>query len=115
MPETKVLPELRVILQRVSPGESAVSHDYPECVGLGTKLGGEPDWIQSPNVPTCSGCCAPMTFVAQIDSAEHQNELNPLSKDPIHEEQDYMFGDAGMIYVFFCFDCGETKSVFQCY
>ena len=90
-------------------------YDYPDSVGISTKLGGEPNWIQSEEVPSCTGCSTPMTFVAQIDSVEHQNEVNPLSKDAISEHQDYMFADVGMIYVFFCFDCLDTKSVFQCY
>ena len=115
MPNTKVLPELRVTLQRVAEGERAVPHDYPESLGISTKLGGLPDWIQTEEIPVCRGCSAPMTFVAQIDSVEHQNKLNPLAKDPIHDHQDYMFADVGMIYVFYCFDCCETQSVFQCY
>jgi hypothetical protein len=31
------------------------------------------------------------------------------------DAKDYMFGDVGMIYVFFCFDCCHTASLMQCY
>ncbi len=112
---TRSLPEIRVQLSRVPEGGRAIPYDFPESIGLGTKLGGEPEWIQTPEHPECPHCSKEMVFIAQIDSVEHQNSLNPLSRDPIADEQDYMFGDAGMIYVFFCYDCLHTQSVFQCY
>jgi uncharacterized protein YwqG len=114
MPE-KVLPEIKVTLTRCQPGEKAVPLEYPRNLGLRTKLGGDPEWIQGENTPDCPSCKKPMTFVAQIDSAEHWSKTNPLSREPGREQQDYMFGDVGMIYVFFCFECLETKSVFDCY
>jgi len=114
MAEPKRLPEIRVLLSRVSPGESAIPLEYPDNLGLRTKLGGEPDWIQGDETPICPSCQQKMTFVAQIDSIEDSNPYNPLRKDPL-ADKDYMFGDVGMIYVFFCFECCETASVFQCY
>ena len=111
----RILPEIRVQLFRVPEGERAVEFDIPESAGIGTKLGGEPDWIQTPEHPDCPHCHQEMVFVAQIDSIEHQSPLNPLARDPIADHQDYMFGDAGMIYVFFCYDCLHSHSVFQCY
>ena len=48
-----------------------------------------------------------MSFVAQIDSLDID--------DPLHGPKEYMFGDVGMIYVFYCFTCQESASVFQCY
>jgi uncharacterized protein YwqG len=83
-------------------------------LGMRSKLGGNPDWEQSDETPQCNSCKNNMTFVAQIDSIAQDEEHNPNRIDSIHGEQDYMFGDVGMIYVFFCFDCLETKSVFQC-
>ncbi len=114
MSEPRVLPELRVILERVPSGQRAVLLDYPDNLGLRTKLGGEPDWIQGPEVPDCPSCGQAMTFVAQIDSVEHDSPHNPLRR-AWPEEQVYMFGDVGMIYVFFCFDCCEPACVHQCY
>ena len=55
-----------------------------------------------------------MSFVGQIDSVEHDADNNPLRVDCIRGNADYMFGDVGLTYVFFCFDCLTTQSVFQC-
>jgi hypothetical protein len=48
-----------------------------------------------------------MVFVAQLDS---------IGFDPAKTvgADEYIFGDVGLIYVFFCFDDGKTTSVFQC-
>jgi uncharacterized protein YwqG len=115
MPEPTILPEIKVTLTRCQSGQRAVPLDYPDNLGTRTKLGGQPDWIQGDQTPHCSSCGEPMTFVAQIDSVEHWSDKNPLSKNAIKEKQDYMFGDVGMIYVFFCFECLSTQSVFDCY
>jgi hypothetical protein len=114
MPEANQLPEIRVVLERVLPGERAVALDYPDNLGMRTKLGGAPDWIQNDDTPHCDQCDTLMTFVAQIDSIEHDNRHNPLRRDCMGQ-QDYMFGDVGMIYVFFCRECGNPSAVQQCY
>ena len=112
------LPEFRVMLTRMRPGETAypLSDDIPhyEYHGRRTKLGGNPDWMQGDAVPLCDSCRKSMTFVAQVDSVEHQWKSNPHSVPAGSDEQKWMMGDVGMIYVFFCFECCETKSVFQC-
>jgi len=54
--------------------------------------------------PNCEHCGEPMTFVAQLDSIGHRQK----------EADGIMFGDVGLIYVFFCFDDWATTSVFQC-
>ncbi len=54
-----------------------------------------------------------MTFNAQIDSMEMESDDNPHSKPVLSGEQHFMFEDAGMIYVFFCFGCGATKNIVQ--
>jgi uncharacterized protein YwqG len=108
MPEK--LREYRIKLEPVLAGERA----YPEKsnLGLRSKFGGNPDWDQNNETPKCSACGEPMSFVGQIDSIEHNEDHNPHQKD--YGKQDYMFGDVGLIYVFFCFECLETQSVFQC-
>jgi hypothetical protein len=98
----------------MKPHERAVELDYPKNLGLRTKLGGEPEWIQSDDTPACPHCNQPMKFVAQIDSIEHQADNNPWSL-PALGDQDYMFEDVGMIYVFFCFDCGQPTAILQGY
>jgi uncharacterized protein YwqG len=82
-------------------------------LGARSKLGGEPDWVQNPEIPKCRECKQPMTFVAQIDSMEHDESYNPHAVNCLSGQQHYMFGDVGMIYVFLCFECMATKSVVQ--
>lgn len=115
----KELPEIKVKLERCKPGEKAVpvpldDTDYFGLLGLRTKLGGKPDEMQPSETPVCKSCGKEMIFIAQIDSVEHWSDKNPLGRNPLKEEQDYMFGDVGMIYVWFCFECCESKSTFQC-
>jgi hypothetical protein len=68
-------------------------------VGTRHKLGGDPEFIQSEEWPLCPECGQKMSFYAQLDS------LN----------DDFCFADCGMIYVFVCFECNETKSIIQSY
>jgi hypothetical protein len=65
-------------------------------VGKRHRLGGEPEFLQKPQFPSCS-CGKQMTFYGQLDS--------------INDE--FVLADCGMIYVFVCFDCLETKSILQ--
>jgi uncharacterized protein YwqG len=102
----EVYPEYRVRLEPVPAGEAAVPEQYPENLGQRTKLGGEPIWIQTEQVPECPHCQQPMAFVAQIDSIDH---------DGYGGRGPYMFGDVGMIYVFYCNECTEAQAVVQCY
>ncbi len=110
MPE--ILREYRIKFEKVPNGKKA----FPDKDNLGirSKLGGEPTWCQNPEVPKCKSCKEKMTFVAQLDSMEHDEDHNPHAIDCLSNQQQYMFGDVGMIYVFMCFDCMETKSVLQC-
>lgn len=68
-------------------------------IGTRHQLGGEPSFIQEEDIPICSNCGKGMTFYAQLDS--------------INDE--YIIGDCGIIYIFFCFDCNEVKSIVQSY
>ena len=65
-------------------------------IGQRHRIGGEPSWIQDAQVPSCS-CGQPMSFYGQLDSLGDS----------------HCIGDCGMIYVFLCWDCLETKSVLQ--
>jgi hypothetical protein len=107
MPEK--LREYRMMFERVPAGEAAVPD--PDKLGIRSKLGGEPDWCQNPEVPDCPACKSLMSFVGQLDSIEHKESHNPNQMP--YKEQQYMFGDVGMIYLFICFDCNETKSIIQ--
>ena len=55
-----------------------------------------------------------MTFVAQLDSIEHDEDHNPHRVGALSPDQQYMFADVGMFYVFFCEDCLRAETVFQC-
>ena len=79
---------------------------YPDNLGLRTKFGGIPDSIQGVHddkPKTCPGCFQPMHFVAQLDSFEFNGKANPNRQD--YGDTQFMFGDVGMIYVWFCFKC----------
>lgn len=73
--------------------------------GKRSKFGGFPDWIQNDETPKCDCCKKKMDFIAQLDSIDYTGFAQ--------EKIEYMFGDVGMIYVFFCKNCGMAKSVFQ--
>lgn len=76
--------------------QKAVGYKWNDEAGTRHQLGGEPEFIQEEEWPSCS-CGNKMTFYAQLDSIG----------------DDYDLADSGMIYVFVCFDCFETKSVLQ--
>lgn len=107
----KVLREYRMTFEKMRKVRKAVPHW--ERLGLRSKLGGKPDWAQGDESPRCRKCRKAMTFVAQIDSMEMESRDNPHSKVTFSDQQHFMFEDAGMIYVFFCFRCGETQSIVQ--
>jgi hypothetical protein len=106
----KELRQYRVSFERVPSGEAA----HPGKLGLRSKLGGSPDWDQGKETPRCPDCRTEMTFVGQLDSIEHYEEYNPNRVHCLSPDQQYMMGDVGMIYLFFCFDCLRPKAVFQC-
>ena len=109
---TQVLHEYRMLFERLRTGEPGVD---PDALGLRSKLGGEPTWIQEDETPTCPACRTEMTFIGQIDSIEHQSAENPHQVNALSDEQRYMFGDVGLIYVFLCLEDLETQSIVQCF
>lgn len=93
----KHIPEIRMLLDPKSDeAKAAIGFKYNAGAGKATKIGGEPEWIQGDERPSCE-CGQTMTFYGQLDS--------------IGDE--YCLADCGMIFVFVCFDCFETKSVLQ--
>jgi hypothetical protein len=114
------LPEFRVTLTRLKPGETAYPQgpDVPhyEFQGQRSKFGGKPDLIQGDRpLPACQRCKKEMTFVAQIDSVEHDWPSNPHAVDSLSDNQKWMFCDVGMIYVFYCFDCIHAEAFTEFY
>lgn len=108
----KLLKEYRIKFERIPKGRKAVPDSRK--LGIRSKLGGKPDWEQGAAIPKCPYCKKSMSFIAQIDSMEHDEIHNQHRIDSVEGEQEFMFGDVGLIYVFFCFDCLATLSVFQC-
>ncbi len=53
------LNEYRVKLERVKRGDKAAPLEYPENLGLRTKLGGGPDWSHGDETPDCEECGEP--------------------------------------------------------
>ncbi len=80
---------------------------YPDNLGKRSKLGGVPLWIQDNETIFCPSCKKEMDFVCQLDSIDYTGFLSPNAE--------YMFGDVGMIYTFFCFNCNTVESRFQSY
>ena len=68
-----------------------------EAAGDRHKLGGDPQWIQADETPSCSECREPMEFYGQLD---HLGSVEGLV-------------DCGMIYVFLCRECYTTEAVLQ--
>jgi hypothetical protein len=66
-------------------------------VGTRHQLGGEPQFLQSAEWPTCPFGHGRMTFYGQLDSIN----------------DDICIADCGLIYVFICFDCHESISMVQ--
>lgn len=94
IPEIKLMP-----VPETEEAKQAVGYKWNEKVGYRHRLGGQPNFIQGEEWPNCKQCQKRMTFYAQLDSIGDQYDL----------------ADCGMIYVFVCFGCFETKSMLQSY
>ena len=92
IPEIPLIPQPESEEARAALGFKWAS---PE-IGHRHQLGGSPSWLQGEQWPVC--CDKPMTFYGQLDSIG----------------DDICLADCGLIYVFVCFDCFETRSVLQC-
>jgi predicted DNA-binding WGR domain protein len=63
----------------------------------GSKVGGTPTWVQSPQQPSCDVCASKMRLAVQLDSAD--TGMN--------------FGDMGLGYAFVCSEGHQAKLVTQ--
>lgn len=73
----------------------AVGVDDEQMEKSAFKVGGEPDWLQAPEVPVC--CGEPMFFYGQLDSLGGE----------------YTIADMGRLYVFLCRSCSSSRSILQ--
>ena len=74
-----------------------VGFKWAAGVGERHQLGGNPTWIQGSEVPLCPDCRQQMTFYGQLDSIS----------------DDIAIADAGMVYVFICFDDFKATALIQ--
>lgn len=103
------------------PGPDMVIDMYQTWLSAaaGTKVGGYPDWIHSPEYPPCS-CGGVMELLVQFSSCEYNGgtlgrwlpiqDREVLGLDynagrPVREAMGLMFGDVGKVYVFHCPTC----------
>ena len=106
----EVLCEYRVKIVPADESEPVGNND----LGRRTKFGGVPNEIQGGQSGiTCPSCRKKMSFVGQIDSFEFDGRDNPNRRDAFDTQ--FMFGDVGLIYVWFCFDCRESLATMECY
>ncbi len=84
---------------QTAEARAIIGFRWNKSAGKRHKLGGSPDWIQNDKTPDCLSCFTAMSFYGQLDCIGDKIAL----------------GDCGMIYVFICFDCGETNTVVQCH
>lgn len=68
-----------------------------DIIGTRHRLGGEPQFLQQDDIPTCEDCGEQMTFYAQLDS--------------INDE--FCIADCGIVYVFICFECNTSSAIIQ--
>ena len=94
------IPEIPLVLSpQTEEARSVIGFQYAgDDIGRKNKLGGNPDWIQGEEFPKCT-CGKKMSFYGQLDSIGDSICL----------------ADCGMIYVFVCAECLETKSILQSY
>ena len=94
--ENKNIPEYRIELIPLTV-EAQKARGFPMSdpnIGNRWKIGGKPDFIQNELWPKCPSCGEKMAFYAQLDAIG----------------DGYDIADCGLVYVFMCFDCYETKS-----
>jgi hypothetical protein len=68
------------------------------------RVGGDPCWIQDSEYPTCPECGKRMVFLLQITS-----DL------PTIDGGEWMWGDSGICYSFWCDECKVSGYLWQCY
>ncbi len=95
----KTIPPFRLISEPLNDEAKQVQgfRWATDDVGKRHRLGGAPDFLQQPDWPACPSCREQMTFYGQLDSIGDAIAI----------------ADCGMIYVFICLNCNETKSIIQ--
>jgi hypothetical protein len=85
---------------REAPAGSSASGAVADADRFGSRIGGEPDWLQNEEWPEVGADGKKWLFLAQIDSAGDAFEVN--------------FGDAGVAYIFVREDGRAARMLWQC-
>ena len=96
----KQLPPFRLILEPVTDEAEALLVRPPyvdPIIGTRHRLGGAPDLPADVAWPACPQGDGPMSFYAQLDGFPAVTEFD--------------LADAGLIFVFVCFDCFEVRAL----
>ena len=72
------------------------------------QMGGLPFWIQDEEHILCVNCKKEMPYIAMIDSELY------IGKDGFREKG-HMFGDEGILYIFYCRFCNMIATIGQCF
>ena len=99
--ENRILPEYKLELIPLN-SDAEQKRGFPMSepeIGNRSKVGGKPTFLQVEEYPVCQNCGLKMAFYAQLDAIGDGFDI----------------ADCGLIYVFICFDCYETKSFVQSY
>lgn len=94
------VPPVQLIPQPLTMEAEAMLKRPPSVdpsVGTRHRIGGAPDLPSYLDWPSCSSGDGPMTFYAQLDGFPALTEFD--------------LADAGLIYVFVCFDCYEAEAL----
>jgi len=93
------LPPFRLKLEPLNDEAAAMRVGLEWAAGVGHRhqLGGNPTWIHGPEQPVCPSCQQQMTFYGQFDSVK----------------DDIVIADAGIVYVFICFDDFTATALIQ--
>lgn len=93
----KPIPAFKLVAEPVSleARELALGFKWNHAHQPRHQIGGTPEHLNEVEWPKCPSGCGKMTFYGQLDSIN----------------DDICIADLGMIQVFLCFDCFETKSI----
>lgn len=93
------IPPFRLRPEPLTDEAATLSKFKWAAAGVGTRhqLGGEPTFLQATERPSCPVCGLEMTFYGQLDSIG----------------DDITIADAGMIYVFICFEDFSATALVQ--
>jgi hypothetical protein len=95
------IPAFKLVPQPLSE-EAQVLLERPTyidpSIGERHRIGGSPDRWSDAESPKCPGCGDDMTFYAQLDALPSGG---------------FDLADAGLIFVFVCFDCFEVSATLE--